>query len=62
MQHEKAHTAENALLDAIDHRIVNAGMGGVPPPGQHIGTAQDVFGQPVLWLILSNDADRDGVT
>jgi hypothetical protein len=59
MQHEKAHTAENALLDPIDDRIVNAGMGGVPPPAQHISTAQDFFGQPVFWLILSRRAGGD---
>ena len=62
MQHEKPHTAKHALLEAIDHRIVNAGMGGVPPPGQHIGPAQDLIGQPVLWLILSSNVDRDGIT
>jgi hypothetical protein len=59
MQYEKAHTAKNALLHPVDDRIVDAGMGGMPPPGQHISTVQDFFGQPVFWLILGSCADHN---
>ena len=32
---------ENPLLYLINYRIIDAAMGRVPPPGQHIGAVQD---------------------
>ena len=41
VQHQQTHATENPLLYLINYRIIDAAMGRVPPPGQHIGAVQD---------------------
>ena len=44
MQHQQAHPTENALMYSLDDCVVDAGMGCMSPPGQHVGRVQDLLG------------------
>ena len=56
VQHEQAHPAEHPLVDALDDRVVDLVVGGVPPPGEHVGVVEHLLGQPVLGLVLGGGA------
>ena len=62
VQHQQTHAAENALMYSVDDGLVDCGMGCMSPPGQDVGTGQDLLGQTMLWLILGSRADGNGVT
>jgi hypothetical protein len=61
VQDQDAHAAQHPLVHALDHRVVDVGVPGVPPPGQHVGVVQHLGRQPVLGLVSSGGADVDGV-
>jgi hypothetical protein len=54
VQDQQTHATKNALLYTINDRIVDAGMGRMAPPGEHIGAIEDFLGQTMFWLILSS--------
>jgi len=45
----------------IYHRVIDACMRRMAPPGEHVGRRQDALVKAVLWLILSSPGNRDGV-
>ena len=61
VQHQQAHPAEHPPVHPVDHRVVDAGVGRVPPPGQDVGVVQHLVGQAVLRLVLGGGADLDRV-
>ena len=59
MQDEQAHPAEHPLVDPLDDLVGHAGVGGVAPPGQHVGLVEDLRRQSVLRLVLGGRTDLD---
>ena len=59
VQDHDAHAVEDARVHAFDDRVVDLVVGGVAPPGEHVGLRQRLFGQAVLWLVERGDANRD---
>ena len=51
VQHDQAHPLEDALLHAIDDRVLHLSMGHVPPPDEDVRADQHLLGEAVLGLI-----------
>jgi len=54
----RARLAANPVDDVVRHLLV----GGVAPPGQHIGFGEHLFGESVVGVLQSHDADVDIIT
>ena len=51
VQDDEPHAAEHRLVHAVDDRVVDLVVGGVPPPGQHVGGVEHLGRQSVLVLL-----------
>ena len=61
VQHEQAHACENVPVHALDDLVGDFPVGGVAPPDEHVGGGEDLFGEPVLWLVQRGGRDLGAI-
>jgi len=48
VQHDQTNPRHDPPMNPLDHGVTDAVVGQMPPPEQHVGTVQDIVGQPVI--------------
>jgi len=56
VQHHEAHPGQDVAVHALHHLVGHLGVGGVPPPGEHVGGREDLLGEAVLRVVEGGGA------
>ena len=51
VHHHQPHAGEHPQLHPVHDLVAHLGVGGVPPPHQHVGVGQHLLGQAVVRLV-----------
>jgi hypothetical protein len=60
MENDEAHAEQNALVDPLDHPIVDLLVSQVSPPCQHVCLGEDAFVKAVFRLVEGRGANVGG--